>query len=525
MRVSSSAAAAFVATALSAAAQVATVPLGESRTLVLSRETGQTILELSGYFEANSRQLGHRRCVIAVDGLPLTEAQLLSPRTIIQPRDPNRPEFQRFFETEQSFYFPYVEHSGDLHTMRWEERNEYDKWVPLFYNFSETLYFDIGSLVPADATQVRVSIYNNVMGPAHGPGGRHMPPFQVTSLQLLSERPATTEAEPYIVPIWSYLDAHPAAARQAMARLHAADTSSMIRAQILTSFGMLNQMKGQIDAAISHFQAALSHGSDFPEYAEVCYRLLRLTDRPPVEDLPVAESNPGRWADLYNRYLRARRGESPEGLITIHRADSPFVPDGETDDAMWHDEGLIWHPVANQVNGDPRDSGNAFALAWDDAGLRLLFRGPGAPNLDLRDTPGTDRAVWEFNCVEFFVAPDATFTRFYELNVAASGGRFDNRLLWNGVNDPGFDFAGAWRSGASMNAEHGLRVEYHIPWSDFGMTGVPADGALWVANVIRVEHLPDEEGKSVHREYSAGKLLWRHFHRIQDGLILRFVTQ
>lgn len=504
----------------SSAGQV--VEAGGIRHFDLTRKPDQTVLSVGGFFDTEAPAFDHRALVITVNGQPVTADHLLSPTEILRPRRPGEFTMSRIHDRSGGVLFPVTHESGGLADYDYRSRDEYDKWVPIYNHFPETIYISLRNLALADSEALKVSIYNNLGGTVRVGGIRLRPDFKLTELDLHEKRPQTDEYGHYYVPVWGFLASRPWAVKMAQERLRAADTGNERKGQILWSLGMLNLVNGHRSEAVRSFRRAVQMSTDFPEYNEVCYRLLHMTGEPPVDALKEAETGPGRWAALYNDY-KAVVGEEPNDRpISVQWLDGE--DDGNAVKAAWASKETVWHPVIHQIKGPEPPDGmatNEYALLYSSKQLILLFRGPGAP-IQTGDVPGEDRPAWEFNCVEFFVAPHADMTRYYELNVTAANGQFDQRSMWHGVADPGNEYRGEWTSQTWLE-DGRMHVEYRIPWSDFGSGMAPSSGDLWLANIIRVQFTRDEdEEKAVHREFSAGKLLWRYFHRVQDGRLLRF---
>lgn len=499
------------------------VAFGTRHEVVLERRPGTAVLALGGYFEAPQRHFATRRLVVTVNDTLVTSAHLLSPRTYYMPRHPGSDAHDRVHVDSGGIQFPFTHRSGGLADYEWSNRPEYDKWVKQYNNLPQTLHIHLAGLVDPEARSVTVTLYNTLERPAWMGGKGVKPPFVITELALHAARPEHDDFGPYVVPVWSFLDAHPWARKMALDVLQAAGTSAGTKGQIHAQFGMLNLMKGHSAAATACFRSAAAQGNTFPEYNEICFRLLRHTGAGPVPSLEVTEDGPGRWAALYNDLVAVQNGGTVARLHALYRHAEASAPLPAAWHPAWEEDATAWRPIEEQIKGPAPEAGmaaNEFALLYDKDSLIVLARGPATP-LQVRDVPGTDRPAWEFNCFELFLAPAADFTRYYELNVTAANGRFDQRSLWHGVPDPGVEFDGAWQSRTTVQ-EGLLRVEYRIPWSDFGLPGPPPANALWAGNVVRVQSTLDAEGQAVAREFSAGKLLWRYFHRIQDGLLLRF---
>lgn len=498
------------------------VPFDEVRRVTLPRTANESVLAVGGYFESPVRLFEWRTLLITVNGQFIADRDLLSPRQWLAPRAPRWPVRPRIVEETHAITFPFTHRSGGLADYRWEDRQEYDKWGRLFNDFPQTIYIDLRELAADGDDTLEIAFYNTVDGAKRIDDDVVKPPFVITELSLHASRPPSDDFGPYVVPVWAIMDRHPEMSRRAMERLADPATAENIRAQILAQSGMLNLMKGHHAAALDLFRRAIKISRDFPEHNEICYRLLHATGKPPVPMLPETNDNPGSWAALFNDTVALRAGQPVDRQVQV-----PWLSDAPAADAgPQAPASAIWHPIAEQINGPeppPDMPPNEFAIAYTATELLLWVRGP-VSEIQNRDFPGTDRPAWEFNCVEFFLAPRAAFTRCYELNVTAANGRFDQRNLWHSAADPGQEFNGTWQSRTAI--EDGLlHVAYRIPWSDFGFHTAPEPDDVWVANIIRVQFTRDAEGSPVHREFTAGKLLWRYFHRIQDGLFFTFAPR
>jgi len=491
------------------------VPYAEYREIEL--DSGGTILALGGFFRAEKPTFGVRSCLVTVNGMQPSPDALLSPRTVLQVRH-SRWSFARIHEETLAVTFPYTHRSGGLADFTYAGALEYDRWTPLYNDFPQTLYIDLNRVLPDRPATLRVRITNTSDGPTGSI--ENSPPFVVETCRLFAQRPDTDDYGEYVPSIWHVLQESPAQAARARAALADPACSDQTRAQILAQFGLRQQVHGNDAAAAALYRDALAAAPGFPERNELLFRLLALGQAPGTDRIEETDDNPGAWARLFNAYRRAAAGETGPTVRSVPPYDGPFTVDGRPEDPIWNTTERAWTPLAHPVTRPSKARPeNRVLLFHSPAGLGLVFRGPGLDRLQPFDHPGDDRPVWNWNCVELFLAPFARFTEYFELNTSAANGRYDGRHSWRGETNDRFD--GTWQS-AARTRDGVLTVEYLVPWSDFGLTSPPAPGSLWVGNVVRVQHVDLPDGSREVTEHSAARLLWRHFHRLQDGLVLRF---
>ncbi|MCZ7646791.1 MAG: hypothetical protein M5U26_16140 [Planctomycetota bacterium] len=273
---------------------------------------------------------------------------------------------------------------------------------------------------------------------------------------------------------------------------------------------------GEEDRAVECFKHGVGLEAAFPEKEELRYRLLA---RGLAGPSPEADDKWG-FARLGHLVAKGRRGEADPGIIPLKRWNGTYSVDGRDREDLWRDEAFPWRELAHRVNGEsPSKTPNEVKVAYDAGGVILFARGPALEWLMPGDLAGENRPVWQYNCFELFVTPNLKLTDYFELNLSASGGRYDGHQEWYFMGHEEWD--GKWKSAVHSDGKT-LFVEYYVPWADLELEAPPAPGTLWIANVIRVQFLPGADGKLVQGEFSWGPLKQRAFHRLQDGVVWKF---
>lgn len=506
----------FFVCCLTANAQTLTIPFREVREIELDVPPDAKYLMVDAYFKALPKKYGSRSCVITLDDHVLGTREFVGVNDVKPLRHADKISAPRINEETSTITFPYAPQSDGMSHYDFNLRPEYDKWVPVFDNFPQTIAYRVSDLLPSGSKKATVKFFNNISGPDRD----YEPPLIVNQVAFSKTLPAPRQETTYFPPSWYYLAHNPEAGKEALAKLENPQTSKTVKSQLCWAFGLLNQIEGKKQNAIKYYEKALAFSEDFPEKNEVIFRLEQMGRPQTKASLETLNKNGKKWGDFIKVARKARNGEKAPRIFDIPYYAGPFKPDGKADEAIWKDSNLPWYPISHVVKGDIPDlRANQFAIFYNDEALMMIYKGPGSEKVMLRNIPGEAKPVWEFNCVEWFITPDAAFTSLYELNVSSTNGRWGIRLLWNGVTDD--TFKGGWKSSASITPKQML-VEYKIPWSVFDKPSAPKNGDLWAANVVKVQHLIDKSGKDTDGEASAGELLFRHFHRPQDGFLMRF---
>jgi hypothetical protein len=140
------------------------------------------------------------------------------------------------------------------------------------------------------------------------------------------------------------------------------------------------------------------------------------------------------------------------------------------------------------LSGEPAPLAVTAALSWNDTALEIAFEAEAEPPLLVDRTP-----AWANDCVEAFLAPDATPSDYLELVLDAAGGRYAAR-----VHNPDGSRA-TWvlrpmepppglvtRTGGEgpPEARATWSASLSVPWSAIGI--FPSGGARLRGNLFRI---------------------------------------
>ncbi len=164
-------------------------------------------------------------------------------------------------------------------------------------------------------------------------------------------------------------------------------------------------------------------------------------------------------------YLRDHRP-----TLTARKARAKIAIDGKLDDDAWTPAPDV-APEAFQaflLDGDPTVGTQAW-VAWDEQYYYLAFRCD-EPRMDLlasAERPRDD-AVWDDDCIDVMIAPDAAQPKaYYQFIVNPSRAVYDSKGM-----DKAFNAA---VQTAAERGPAGWTIELAIPWADLG--AAPAAGA------------------------------------------------
>ncbi len=497
------------------------VPYGRRMTAVVTPAEGERYLRVNARFHSPQRRFDRREAGITVNGTILPSTALASAADVLQPRT-DSPRFARVDDERQIIWFPWTHREGGLNDYDLVADNQarlYQLWVPQFRDFNETVIIDLAAFAPRADGSYAITFYNNAGHPLGRVDGRESgPPLSVTEVRPVRELPDLDRGV-YTAPIWPVLATDAELEREALQRLDDDATDPVLRAQLALQVALEAAFRGDTATATERLRLAAATTHPYPEHNEARYRLaIREPDGAP-ESLDEADDIFG-WARLFNRWRTARAGGHDAAIIDVFPiADAALDVPAVTAAMLW--EAANGQPLSHQVLGPAIEgpAANTVVFGFSDEGLLLAVRGPGSELLRPRNIPGRDRPVWEYNCIELFLSPGADILEYFELNVSSVNARFDGRHRYHRQTDADWD--GDWESGAAVR-DGVMEVVMRVPWADLGQAGPPEPGTLWVANVIRVQHLPAAEGGWKVAEFSLGPLGARDFHRLQDGVILRF---
>jgi len=496
------------------------VPYGRRVTAVLTPAETERLLVVSAYLHSDRQRFDRREAGIAVNGRILPAAALRSPSDVLQPRT-SQARFPRVDDTRQTVWFPWTHRPGglaDFDPVEHRVLENYQIWIPQYRDFNETIVIDLDAFpTPADG-RYHITFYNNAARAIDRSDGRESGPLLKVLTAHAAETIPALDRGPYTAPIWQVLATDPELEQEARRRLDDAETPAVERARIAFQLALHEAFAGDMDASTTLLRTATAVAEPFPERHEAVYRLA-VRDPDSAPDWLDEADDPFGWARLFNTWQAARGGAEAPAIVNVPPVEDLAVDAPGAADRLR--EGVDPLPVAHPVPGRAGEAEppNSVVFRYSDAALLVTMRGPGTELLRPGNMPGQNRPVWEFNCFELFLAPGAEILDYYELNVSSANGRYDGRNHYHRHTPEEWD--GSWQSAASIG-DGLMEVVYRIPWSDLGREAAPPAGSLWVANVIRVQHLPAVAGGWDVAEFSLGPLTARDFHRLQDGVILRF---
>ena len=178
---------------------------------------------------------------------------------------------------------------------------------------------------------------------------------------------------------------------------------------------------------------------------------------------------------------------------SVNAADSPSHPvawsfpppvlDGRLDDDTWNDAALAKDFVTNRDHEAARFA-TEFRVVYDAEAIYVAVKAY-EPNLaELRVGQDPDNPWWD-DCIEIFVDPQATRTRYFQYIINAAG-----NWVSGYTGDFAADVPGEFASGRTDDA---WTLEAKLPYTTFGAP--PHVGQRWGFNVTRArtEKAPGEE--------------------------------
>ncbi|MGQ9648735.1 MAG: sugar-binding protein [Phycisphaerae bacterium] len=157
------------------------------------------------------------------------------------------------------------------------------------------------------------------------------------------------------------------------------------------------------------------------------------------------------------------------------RVMQPPVVDGRLDDEVWKAAPLITDLLSNKRQ--PAKFATEFRLVDDGEAIyvSVLARKPDISRLKCRDEADAPHKMWNDDCIEIFLDPQATRQRYYQYIVNASG-----LIACSYCGDFSVDL---FAEAAAGRTEDAWTLEVRIPFSTFG--AAPAPGERWGMNLTR----------------------------------------
>lgn len=172
-------------------------------------------------------------------------------------------------------------------------------------------------------------------------------------------------------------------------------------------------------------------------------------------------------------------GTAPATLpLVVGRVPAPPKVDGRIDDAEW--QGAAPVPAFREnAQGGPARAGTRARVGYDDTALYLAFDcdEPLMEQAAAQTLPNRDPALWNNECVELFVNPQANQVSYLHFIVDLLGQRRD------ALGSDAFGYNPRWESAARRQRD-GWQVEMAIPFASLGVPA-PQTGEAWYANLCR----------------------------------------
>lgn len=196
----------------------------------------------------------------------------------------------------------------------------------------------------------------------------------------------------------------------------------------------------------------------------------------------------------------ARQAAPPAGALPralVMRTTGAILPDGALDDAGW--KGIAPLPLlVRSETGEPAVESTEVKLCYDDQALYVAFACKDSDvwsSFTERDAPLYDEEV-----VEIFLCPTGDLRHYWEIEISPANLIFDARVFnpegdrRTMLVDREWDARGmqtgvrvAGRLNDRTTTDTGWIAEVRLPFSDLGLSGPPAPGAVWRANFYRIE--------------------------------------
>ncbi|MHB8993674.1 MAG: carbohydrate-binding family 9-like protein [Armatimonadota bacterium] len=185
----------------------------------------------------------------------------------------------------------------------------------------------------------------------------------------------------------------------------------------------------------------------------------------------------------------------PINVYPCQRAEAAPALDGKLDDAVWQQAPLV-SGFTLYESGQIANPQTSFRVLWDDRYLYLGVRceEPLMENVSLARHAQDEHDIFRSETIEFFVDPDHTHARYYQLAFSVAGSLYDGA---------GTDTA--WDSGAQVKTCAGAdfwSAEVAVPWESLKTR--PQSGKV--------------VGFNLSRDRSVGTSVYSAWTRVDSGL-------
>jgi len=196
---------------------------------------------------------------------------------------------------------------------------------------------------------------------------------------------------------------------------------------------------------------------------------------------------PGRAAAGGARNAATPRPRLASPTFVAKKAAAAPTIDGKLDDAEW----ASTRPTRKFHQPDSKPLNAAYEttakLTWDDKNLYIAYTTK--DDAIANRFSDNDSTLWEGDVVELFIKPDSKATGYFEFQWAPNNARFDAKFT--GHRKPEWKEAAKWNAEGARSAvvkgADGWTVEAAIPFAALGLSGAPAAGAKWPANLYRID--------------------------------------
>ncbi|MAE63948.1 MAG: hypothetical protein CMJ18_06710 [Phycisphaeraceae bacterium] len=171
--------------------------------------------------------------------------------------------------------------------------------------------------------------------------------------------------------------------------------------------------------------------------------------------------------------------------VEVPRRRGEISVDGELDEPAWQRAARVTMPTTRFGEVATRDT--AVRVCWDAAALYVAFEAQmpeGETTVNVPQRGRDNTAIWQFDGVEIFIAPDRSTRRYAQFMVSALADVTD--LLVDIDGGTGKYGSPSWNADVSAAAMHGggrYVVEVRIPFEPLARP--PAAGDFWGANFYR----------------------------------------
>ncbi|MFH1706701.1 MAG: carbohydrate-binding family 9-like protein [Planctomycetota bacterium] len=229
----------------------------------------------------------------------------------------------------------------------------------------------------------------------------------------------------------------------------------------------------------------------------------------------------------WGKYFYKRRGDTVRGgeilekagfLYRAARATAAPEIDGKMDDPLWATTARLPAFYSN-TSGQPEPAtlNIEVGLRYDDQCLYLAAKGSGDYNRVVTNAPGRDGNVWEDDCCEVFIDPDADEQTYLQIIVNPKGTIYDATNDAQPAAKPGdrsrnrskSNWNGVYRSKTFFAPGAYWSVEFAFPWKVFELEKAPAAGSVWGFNFVWTKQTKPAQYAQWTPTYGSAHMPWQ----------------